>query len=119
MDPQDRLWSTVIGLGVVAMLGIGFAFGKSCARPPTPPRQVGIDAGPGDEEIRARAERVRAEEEERIRVLEEVYRSSMVEFDSAQKAEYYEVRAQGRDAVAAWLSGFSRGLRAPRPDGGA
>lgn len=107
----SRFWIGVVVLAVVSFLGIGFAVGRGCAPSPVTPQPVGVDAGPGDEAISDRLTADQHRENLRIMALESEYRREMEQFDSAHKREYYEVRAQGRAATAAWLNDFARELK--------
>jgi hypothetical protein len=103
-------YTIVIGVAVVAV-GLGFVIGKGCS----PPSPQTIDVDVHDREAERRIDttldaQIRAEED-RIREVEAQHRDAIDHFDQSEAEEYARVRAQGRDALARWLSEFNRDLR--------
>jgi hypothetical protein len=72
---------------------------------------VGIDAGPGEQEILDRLERLERQAQQEIERIEARHREQIREFDDEQQREYDDVREQGPTAVAEWLSDFNRDLK--------
>lgn len=114
MNFIKRYW-WLIAAGLVLAVA-AFCGGRQCASycaDESEPVVVleGIDAGPGDREIRAQlAEQERAAAVA-IESLEAKHREEMEHFSAAQATEYAEVRERGPTAVAAWLTNFNRELR--------
>lgn len=116
LEGKSSLWVRLGLIGGCVALAIlcGFLAGKSCGPTVVVPEPVGIDAGPGDDEIARRRDEALRAEQEKIRQLEKAHADDMARFDSEQRQEYEQVKKQGRAAVARWLTGFNRTLR----DGG-
>ncbi len=98
-------------VAVVCLLVLGALLGRSCSHTPAIVSPVGIDAGPGVAVIQAQLDASIQADEAAIHELEERNARSMQRFDDDQAAEYAQVRSQGRQAVAAWLSDFNTQLK--------
>lgn len=85
-------------------------------RGPVPAPPAGIDAGPGLEAIAAREREAEAAATRELARIEDERRRDLARFDEAQRRKYEDVRQQGPEAVARWLTDFNRALRdAGRP----
>lgn len=113
MTTQTPRWVFFVGAAVLFCLLLAAAFGLgrcSAPEPPTPVVVDGVDAGPGEAEIAARLDAAVQAEEARLEELERKYAEEIRDFSAADRREYEETRARGRDALAAWLKERSRRL---------
>jgi len=123
-EPSARhlpVWSGYLAVGMLGILVGMFFFvlrGWACAgcTPPTdvvvPP--VGIDAGPGIEEIDRALADAEVQAAAQLRAIEAAHQAEIAGFDAELRRKYEVVREMGPDAVATWLTGFNLSLR----DGG-
>lgn len=104
-------------LGVAALLlAIAMFYGGTrCAGPTVvvdPGVVIGIDAGPGEDEISARLDAALVEGRARIEEIEEKFEDDMAAFDSRQREEYERLRGgDDLDAAARYLSEWNRSRR--------
>jgi hypothetical protein len=96
-------------LVIVAFVG-GFGFGCRRVDPVDP--VLGIDAGPGEDEINARLDAALAAGTAHIEMIEDKFEEDMAAFDAAQRAEYERLRGGDElDAAARMLSEWNRRRR--------
>lgn len=84
---------------------------RGCQPEPTPEPAIIVvapDGGQDAVDIEDRLDAAVVEHAEEVRVIERTIIVRRVEFERARDAEESEVRAQGRDALAAWLDDFGR-----------
>lgn len=107
-----------IAFGVAAVLvaivffvgGHGFS-GCGCSREPAPV-VLGIDAGPGEDEINARLDASLVAAEAHIEMIEDKFEEDMAAFDAAQRAEYERLRGgDDLESAARYLSEWNRRRR--------
>ena len=114
---SDRTRRILVGVAVLIFAVAVFAGGFHCSRvvnPPTP-QPVGIDAGPGLEEIAELEREAQREADAELERIEAKRREDLDALDEAHRAEYERVRARGPDAVLDWLNDFDRERFGDRP----
>lgn len=99
--------------GVAALLLVIVAFlggrGFGCEPPEPPPVVLGIDAGPGEDEIAARLDAALIAGTARIEEIEEKFEEDMAAFDEHQREEYERLRGgDDLDEAARYLSEWNR-----------
>lgn len=114
---SNRTRWILVAVAALLVVTAVFAGGFHCSRVMNPPapQGVGIDAGPGLEDI---AQRERDAEEEAAAELERIEakrREDLDALDAEHRAEYERVRAKGPDAVIDWLNDFDRERFGDRP----
>ncbi len=70
-----------------------------------------IDASAANKRIDDELDAAVALEAERMKQLEIEHAADLANFDAQQAAEYEQVRKQGRQQVARWLTDFARAVR--------
>ena len=109
---MSREHTKYVLFGVAALiLAVAAFYGGTHCGSAAPGTSVGIDAGPREQEILERLERLERQAQQEIERIETRHREQIEEFDDAQQAEYDDVREQGPTAVAEWLSDFNRDLK--------
>lgn len=116
----SRTQLILLGIGTlfagIALFAGGHACGGGCqpAGPPAP--VVGIDAGPGEDEIAARLDAALVAGSLRIEEIEEKFEDDMAAFDANQREEYERLRGgDDLDAAARYLSEWNRRRRTSSP----
>lgn len=112
----SRTQALLIGGAFLILLVSVFAGGRSCSggcRPSDPdPIVVGVDAGPGEDEISARLDAALVAGRARIEEIEEKFEDDMDAFDARQREEYERLRGgDDLDAAARYLSEWNRRRR--------
>lgn len=97
---------------IASVLAGGFFCGKSCAVSP-PVIDIGIDAGPGLDEIDSAEDAAEKAAAVRLEAIEAKRRESIESLEGEQRDEYERVREEGPDAVLDWLNAFDRERFAP------
>lgn len=104
----------VIALSVGAALLVvvlAFSLGRCSSPEPEPILVVtSVDAGPGELVIAERLDASVQSEAVRLHELEREHADEVRSFEEAEREEYAEVRARGRDALAIWFKERSRAL---------
>lgn len=100
-------------LGVAAAILIGTAFyaGSYCGGSTVEEPRRGIDAGPGERKIDEKVDAATQRAEKKIEQIEEEHQEAIKSFNEEQEAEYEQVKGEGPEAVADWLTDFNRDLR--------
>lgn len=104
-------------LGVVALLIVIVAFtggrGFTCESCTPEPGAIvlGIDAGPGEDEINAQLDGALQAGEAHIVMIEEKFEEDMAAFDARQREEYERLRGGDLDEAARYLSEWNRRRR--------
>lgn len=72
--------------------------------------EVEVDTSEVDDKTTEAQDEAKAEAEGKIEVLEKEHAEAIEKFDDDQRKEYEEMKDEGPDAVAEWLSDFNRDL---------
>lgn len=101
----------LLGGAIALVLALVFYLGRSCA-PTTVIEEPNttIDTREVDKATHEAEKLAREQSEKMIENLEETHSEDLEKFDEQQKREYEEVRKQGPNAVADWLTEFNRSL---------
>lgn len=101
-----------IGVLVAGALIAVFHLGRSCAPAVIIEQPITeVDTTEVDEATRQAQELAKQEADKMIHDLETEHAEDLKDFDEKQREEYEEVREEGPDAVAKWLSDFNKGLK--------
>lgn len=115
----SRTQGILLGVAALLLAIAMFYGGTRCAGPTAvvdPGVVIGIDAGPGEDEISARLDAALVDGRARIEEIEEKFEDDMAAFDARQREEYERLRGgDDLDAAARYLSEWNRSRRS---DGG-
>lgn len=110
----SRTQLILLGVAALFVAITFFVAGRNCSETVvvTTPEVVGVDAGPGDEEIAERLDASLRMSEERIGEIEDKFEEDIAAFDEAQRAEYDRLRhGDDLEAAAVYLSDWNRRRR--------
>lgn len=106
-DDRFRWILLTATFAILLILSISFLVGR-CSTPELIILPDGVDAGPGEAEIAARLDAAVVAEDERLEALEEEHAAEVLAIAEADRAEYEETRARGRNALAMWFKERTR-----------
>lgn len=101
----------LLGIAAAILICVAFCAGTYCGDSIVEEPRRGIDAGPGERKVDEQVDAATQRAEEEIEEIEEEHKDAIESFNGKQRAEYEQVKSQGPDEVADWLTKFNRDLR--------
>lgn len=116
---MTRTQGILLGIAATLLVIVAFVAGRGCTPGPiVDPLPIGIDAGPGEDEINARLDGAIQGERARFEAIEQKFEEDVAAFDAQQREEYERVSRADLDEAARMLSQWNQERRRRRADGG-